>query len=284
MSSKRWHELQTHVYAVGGAPRTWRQSLLAAQRRARTERWERTEKGRRLAELDDAAVSGVSAVWLRGCRRLGQPEEHELLVGRQRPPKVKGANVRRTRTLGERDVEIIDGVPTLAIPRLLVELTGRIGDVDFVAVLDEVLARADEGVREETHALARAMCNGRRGVARLIELTAPDAAETFRSWLERHTHRLLAAAGLPLAQWNLELRDEAGKTVGIGDAVWVEQRVVVELDGLRFHSSPAQRRRDNRKDRRLQSLGWIVLRYTWLDVVERPDEMVAEVRAALASR
>lgn len=102
--------------------------------------------------------------------------------------------------------------------------------------------------------------------------------------MERHTGGLITAARLPPAQWNVDLHDDTGELIGVGDAVWVEHRVVVELDGLRFHSAPGQRRRDNRKDRRLAVEGWLVLRYTWLDVMERPDEVIAEIRSALRQR
>lgn len=91
----------------------------------------------------------------------------------------------------------------------------------------------------------------------------------------------MVTAGLPPAQWNVELRDSGGELIGEVDAVWVEQRVVVELDGSRCPGSPQQRRRDNRKDRRLAASRWTVLRYTWLDVMERPEELVAEVQQAL---
>lgn len=222
VATKRWRVLQPKVFAVDGAPQSWHQSLLAAQRRARTETVVTSGGRQRLQELDDAAVSGSSAVWLRGCRRLGQPREHELLVGRLRTPAVKGARVRRTRSLPPGDVDLVDHVPTLALPRLLVELSGQLEDLVFVAVLEDLLSRADE-----------------------------------------------------------QVRDEAGENIGEVDAVWVGQRVVIELDGLRFHSSPQQRRRDNRKDRRLAAAGWTVLRYTWLDVMERPEELVAEVQQAL---
>ena len=281
LATNRWRELQPQVYAVDGTTPSWHRSLLAAQRRARTEKVHTTRGRQRLVEFDDAAICGRSAVWLRRCRRLGRPQQHEILVERLRAPAIKGARVRRTRCLPASDVDVIDGIPTLALPRLLVELSCELNDVDFVAVVDDLLSRCELQMCEEVHRRAVELSQGRRGPRRLAELTAPGAAAHFRSWLERHTAALLTAAGMAPAQWNLELRDAAGKLIGEADAVWVEQRVVVELDGLRFHSSPEQRRRDNRKDRRLGANGWGVLRYTWLDVMERPNQLVAELRQAL---
>ena len=284
LASKRWRELQPRVYVLAGTPGSWLQSAHAAQLCARGEQVIKRKNGDRLEELDDAVLAGETALWLRGVRRLGQPAQHHLLIARKRKPVVSGSKVRATRSLPPCDVEVVDGVPTLCVPRLLVELCGRIADLDFVAVLDELLGAGEARLREDVYARAAELCNGRRAVARLLELTRPGAEAAFRSWLERHTAGLFSAHGVLAAEWNVELRDADGKLIGIGDAVWRDAKVVVELDGLRFHTPPQQRRRDNRKDRRLATDGWLVLRYTWLDVMERPEEVVAEVRAALTAR
>ena len=284
LAKKRWRELQPGVYVVAGTGASWVQSAHAAQLCARLERVEHQKDRVKLEELDDAVIAGSSAVWLRGCLRLGAPNAHHLLVARLRKPVVAGCTIRLTRSLPAGDVDVVDGVPTLAVPRLLVELCGRIADVDFVAVLDELLGAGEARLRVDVYARAAELRNGRGAVARLLDLTRPGAETAFRSWLERHTSVLFAAHGLPPAEWNVELRDADGKLIGIGDAVWRDAKVVVELDGLRFHSSAAQRRRDNRKDRRLAAEGWLVLRYTWLDVMEHSEEVVAEVRAALTPR
>jgi dephospho-CoA kinase len=55
---------------------------------------------------------------------------------------------------------------------------------------------------------------------------------------------------------------------------------VVEVDGRRWHPDPAV---DRERDNRLAELGWRVLRFTWADVVHRPEVVVAAVRAALAA-
>ena len=284
VSTRRWRTAQPGVYAVEGSTSSWRQTLLAAQLAARTERCVTIEKKQCLRELEDAAVAGRSALWLRGCKRMDKPETHELLVGRRRVPKVKGASVRRTNDLPATDVETVDRILTLTIPRLLVDLCGQIPEVDCMAVLDHLLGPGDGTLRAEVHARAVQLRRGRKAVDRLIALTAQGAETAFRSWLERHTGGLFIAGGLPAAAWNVDLHDADGTMIGIGDAVWAEHRVVVEVDGLRFHATPDQRRRDNRKDRRLAANGWLVLRFTWLDLMERPKDVVAEVRAALAGR
>jgi hypothetical protein len=238
----------------------------------------------RLEEHDDAVVCGESALWLRGCTRLGHPARHQLLVNRDRAPAVKGSLVRKTALLPAEDIDTVDRIPTLAVPRLCVDLSGRLARHTYTAVVDDLLGDGDRTLRDEVHQRAVALRRGRKCVDHLVTLTEPGAETSFRSWLERHASQLFCTAGLAPSGWNIELRDDAGVLIGLGDAVWLDCKVDVELDGLRFHARDGQRRRDRAKDRRLATLDWLVLRYTWLDIIETPDTVVAEIAAALARR
>lgn len=46
------------------------------------------------------------------------------------------------------------------------------------------------------------------------------------------------------------------------DLAYEDERVAVELDGDRYHSSRAQRERDRRRDAALASIGWLSLRFS----------------------
>lgn len=58
--------------------------------------------------------------------------------------------------------------------------------------------------------------------------------------------------------------------------------LVLQTDGFRFHSAPAQRRADIAHDRRLRLLGYTVFRYDYFEVVEEWPRVEAEVRADIA--
>jgi very-short-patch-repair endonuclease len=90
-----------------------------------------------------------------------------------------------------------------------------------------------------------------------------------RSELEERFLRLIRQAGIPDPEMNVHIE---GFQV---DAVWREQRVIVELDGDRFHRHPGIRRRDRRRDAVLLLAGWRVLRYGWDDVTNAPAELTA---------
>ncbi|MGY1723075.1 DUF559 domain-containing protein [Blastococcus sp. SYSU DS0533] len=68
------------------------------------------------------------------------------------------------------------------------------------------------------------------------------------------------------------------------DRAWPEVKLAVELDGARHHTSPEDRRRDLARDSALAALGWVVLRFTYADVLRDPDGVRACVLAAYRTR
>jgi very-short-patch-repair endonuclease len=66
------------------------------------------------------------------------------------------------------------------------------------------------------------------------------------------------------------------------DAVWDAQRLVVEVDGRKFHDTGRQFERDRRKDADLVLAGFRVLRFTWRRLTREPAAVVAIIAAALA--
>ena len=62
----------------------------------------------------------------------------------------------------------------------------------------------------------------------------------------------------------------------------VEGRVVVEVDGFAYHGDAKQFATDRRRDATLTAMGYVVLRFTWVDAVRRTDRMVALVVAVVS--
>ncbi|HVF21253.1 MAG TPA: DUF559 domain-containing protein [Mycobacteriales bacterium] len=65
------------------------------------------------------------------------------------------------------------------------------------------------------------------------------------------------------------------------DFAWPENRLIVEADGYEFHRSRASYRDDRRCGNAYTRAGWRFLRFSWEDVVDHPDEVVAHVRDLL---
>jgi very-short-patch-repair endonuclease len=65
------------------------------------------------------------------------------------------------------------------------------------------------------------------------------------------------------------------------DCRWPAQRLTVELDSYRYHSSRYAWEQDRRREREAHARGDEFRRYTWGDVVEHPAAMLSELRELL---
>jgi very-short-patch-repair endonuclease len=68
------------------------------------------------------------------------------------------------------------------------------------------------------------------------------------------------------------------------DFHWPEQRLVVELDGWKFHGHRVAFERDRIRDNELQLLGYTVLRFTWRTDPAAMTAAVARFLSRPASR
>ena len=120
---------------------------------------------------------------------------------------------------------------------------------------------------------------GRRLLRQTIELIA-DGCE---SELEAHgvlnvfRHRSLPPS---VGQLRVVLPTGAVRL----DRAWPEAMLAVELDGARHHTSPEDRRRDLARDAALAALGWVVLRFTFADVLRDAGGVRARVLEVYKTR
>ncbi len=91
----------------------------------------------------------------------------------------------------------------------------------------------------------------------------------------------LVQAGLPAPDTQRVVRGRGGRRTGRVDVAWPQHRLVVETDGFAFHADRRSYGADRRRGNVLVLAGWRVLRFSWEDVVERPQDVVAAVREAL---
>ena len=96
--------------------------------------------------------------------------------------------------------------------------------------------------------------------------------------MESRLRLILVLGGLPRPQIQVELRDRDGAFLGRPDLFYPQARLAIEYDGANHRTRLVS---DNRRQNRLQRAGYTVLRYAGPDVFERPDAILAEVRAEL---
>jgi len=119
---------------------------------------------------------------------------------------------------------------------------------------------------------------GKPGIPRLMKLLERRTPARPKRELERRLLRLIRSSDLPKPEVNAYLEGKER------DLIWREQRVVVEADSYRFHADARTWASDIGKTNELQLLGYVVLRFTWFDVTERPAWVIAEIKRALTLR
>ena len=121
------------------------------------------------------------------------------------------------------------------------------------------------------------------GGRRLLLQTLDLIEDGVQSELEVHgvlnvfRHRSLPRS---VGQYRLLLSSGAVKL----DRAWPEAKLAVELDGARYHTSAEDRRRDLARDRELAAIGWVVLRFTYADILRDPDGVRAKVLEVYLTR
>jgi very-short-patch-repair endonuclease len=223
-------------------------------------------------------VSHRSAAWLYGMHVKWNPRVDVTLPGRRRAPQ--GMNT------------FIDHLPVPAatfdrirVPRpeiVLLQLCAlldadRAGTVMDKAVHDGVV-RLDRLVRT----LDCYSSSGRRGIKafrRLIEERCGLGATD--SWAEDYFTRLVRKHKIELLHHHVA-RD--GEFVAELDFVHLPTKLNIEIDGSLVHNNPIQNERDKTRDIELSLRGWTVLRFTYRDLIERPDWVIASIRRAIEAR
>lgn len=66
------------------------------------------------------------------------------------------------------------------------------------------------------------------------------------------------------------------------DVAFVRERIALEVDGWAWHWDVGRFRADRRRQNELVVRGWTVLRFTWHDLHDHQDRVLAEIKAALA--
>ncbi|MEU1971298.1 hypothetical protein ABZ477_06570 [Microbacterium sp. NPDC019599] len=132
--------------------------------------------------------------------------------------------------------------------------------------------------------LRAAMEAPRRRGRRALEAALEDVRVGSMSPLETDFRLVSTRGGLPEPRLDVEIRDDAGRLLGISDAVYVDERVIAEVEGDHHRMSKAQWDRDIAKYAAYTAQGWEVVRLTSRHIRGPRPEAVQIVREALTRR
>ena len=224
-----------------------------------------------------AAFSGWTSAWLHGfdvapCNPIEVTIPESVGSGRR-----AGATVRRA-NLPAKEIVKLRGLPTTSALRMVIDLGGR-GPVTEGVVAADLALHAGLVSIADLRAYVAAH-PGAKGIARLrrvIDLAEPKA----ESAMETRLRMLLVLAGIPRPDAQVSIKDHHGRFLGRPDLLYRLQRLAIEYDGGNHRDRLVD---DNRRQNRLISAGFRLLRFTAADVYGSPDLVAMQVRLGLANR
>ena len=254
----RWIRLLPRVYLVGKGPPTPRQLVRAA--------W--------LWAGSDSLIAGAAAAWWHGFADL-PPDVVDVIVPLSRSMTAQ-AGVRVIRSdVDPRDVARRDGIRLTSAARTCLDMV-RWAQADLV---EDALRLRRVSIDKLMPSLLRG--RNRRGQRRASAVVTQVAATPW-SKAERLAHRILHDGGI--TGWVANERTTTARGGVHPDIGFADVKLAVEIDSRRFHdrSSDADAwERDHEREQALVLAGWTVIRVTYRQLVERPDEVVALIRDVL---
>lgn len=241
-----------------------------------------TDQQRRRAALiycgGGSMLTGVSALGLYGARHVPPSPALHMLVPHRRHRASSGFVVVE-RTVRVPEHRSVHGLPCSPIARAAIDASRRITDpAAGRALLAELVQRRLCSLRQLAVELQEAQI---RGTA-LPRLVLREVRGGVRSVAEADAKRLLTKHHIPAARWNCHLYDGNGNWLGCPDAVWLELGVVLEIDSLEWHLSPADYRRTQARHRRMTAAGLLVVHVTPATIWDPDSGFIEELRSTLA--
>lgn len=254
------------VFHVAGTPVTWEAMVMAAT----------------LAGGPGALASHRTAAALWGLDGYARATV-EVTVPR-------GVHLRRAGTIVHTSTDLDrcgsrsrSGIAVTDPARTLLDLARRTNDRRLLEDI-ECARRLDlTSWTELVATLAKHARRGRPGIRRLRRVITQNIhrEEVTDSNLELLVIALLLEHGLPEPVLHHRLLSTEGRLLGVIDLAYPHLRIAIELDGA-VHQERAVFERDRPRQNAIVLAGWTVLRFTWRDLADRPEEIIDAVRAAIA--
>lgn len=187
---------------------------------------------------------------------------HVTVPGRGGRKAPRGVRLHRSPTLTAAEITEWRGIPVTRPARTIVDLARTENEDELERIVDE----ADRRGLVDFNSLWAARSASLKAV-----LQNYDPAPT-RSKLERRFLRLCRDHGLHRPEVNAVID---GYRV---DFVWRDPRLIVEVDGYRYHRSPRKFESDREQDVTLSGKGWRTLRFTWRQIKHREAWVAGAVR------
>jgi very-short-patch-repair endonuclease/predicted transcriptional regulator of viral defense system len=187
-----------------------------------------------------------------------------------------GIRLRRVGVLHPSEATHRHGVPVTTAARTLLDIAADLTRLGLTRDLEQAVGHAQRE-RLTTAAELESLLERhptRTGAPLLRRALSAEAAVT-RSQAEEQVLTLIRSARLPSPRVHVMV---AGHMV---DFYWPAQRLVVEVDGFRYHAQRDRFEHDRARDLDLGANGFTVIRLTWRQVTTESGAVIGQIALAL---
>jgi hypothetical protein len=238
--------------------------------------------GRRMAAVLACGPTAVASHRMAGALlAVVNSSALEVTVPGRGSRSVPGVLIHRTRRLHPDEIGAIDAVPCTSLARTLLDYAELASDRQLERACEQAEIQRTYDQRAINETIERNP--GRRGAKRLLAVIAQLEPGTTPTKNDVEEAMFAIADGLdverPLVNGWIPFPDGGGASP---DFLWQERRRIVEVDGYETHGTRHAFESDRARDRRLKLLRYEVIRFTWRDVMRRPERVALELAAFLA--
>jgi hypothetical protein len=232
----------------------------------------------------DSLLSFRSAAVRLGFPRLQRVKPEVTSPHRDMPRYPDATRHRTQRPFRPGEVVWVRGIPCTSPGRTALDLCSVMPYDEVSEVIAEAIVCKVLGVPQLLGAIERA---GGRGVGGTVACRAiAEGAielEGLESILEYAVAKIVDRARVPRPVRQYPLTCADGREVRLDNA-WVDEKLAVEPNGMRWHATPARLRETQARSRSIQGTGWRHLMYGWADAHEDADATQREIEWHYAER
>ena len=229
-----------------------------------------------------AVLSHRSAAALWGLRATSR-SAIDVTTPTGRGRRLEGIDAHRTTTLTPADITAVDGIPTTTLARTVLDFAGVVPRRAVERAIDQAEALELFDLRAFNDVLNRNPTLRGASVVRTLLDEDAHLSTLTESPLEDGFLALCDAAGFPRPEVQQYLTLPGGDVIR-ADFLWRRQRIVVETDGRKGHTTPRARERNARRDLLLTEAHWRPVRLTWRMVFITRAETTRTFSGLLAGR
>jgi len=202
---------------------------------------------------------------------------------------LKGVHVHQTTQLPKHHVTRLGALPITTRARTAFDVAATLDHHHLGRLVDDQVVRGRLRIGQIERVFLDLACPGRTGTSRMARLLDERIGgyTPTESDLEARFATLCRLRGLPdgerqmTAPWQSATATAASRSRERVDLAYRAERLIVELDGRRYHAQLEAMARDRRRDQLALACGWSTLRFTWWQITKEPAFVAGIVRTVL---